>query len=76
MKTREFEHVEPCAELRITTHKPTKWLAIDMETGDIWKGTAKEGVCGSRGSWVVPPSEDIKLALRLIWGAILRGVCK
>ena len=33
-----FPYSEALVRLTLETHLPTKWLSLDMETGDIWAG--------------------------------------
>lgn len=45
--------------LRLNTHVPQKWLAMDMETGDIWQGQ-------DTGGWRRPDSAILRRALKIV----------
>lgn len=36
---RALKEHEPPVTLTLTTRVPSKWLAVDMETGEAWEGT-------------------------------------
>ena len=39
MKERNgFPYSKETVKLVLDTHLPTKWLAVDTETGDVWRG--------------------------------------
>lgn len=38
---RTVPEIAGTATLTLTTHCPRKWLAVDMETGDVWVGDTK-----------------------------------
>ena len=38
-----FPEVSPTVKLLLDTHLPTKWVAVDRETGDVWEGTLDGG---------------------------------
>lgn len=42
--------------LCLSTHVPKKWIAVDLETGDVWQGQED-------GGWRRPVGDAIKRAL-------------
>lgn len=45
-------------KLTLDTHCPEKWLAVDLETGEIWRG--------SEGTWKRHPGQHQKAVLSLL----------
>ena len=56
----------PCAEknvqLSLNTHLPTKWVAVDLESGDIWSGSPS-------GRWN-RPAPDVAKKLKAVVGKL------
>jgi len=38
---RKVAELADTVELKLSTHCPEKWLAVDLETGDVWAGGSK-----------------------------------
>ncbi len=50
-KTRNnLPYREETIKLTLNTHVPTKWLAVDTETGDAWQGTPEGNWTRFRGT--------------------------
>ena len=42
---REIEELEEPVELKLITKCPTKWILIDEETGQVYRGSNSTEVC-------------------------------
>ncbi|MBN3777011.1 hypothetical protein G3O06_05430 [Burkholderia sp. Ac-20345] len=66
--TRKLIDGRPVAEtamttLEITSRVPSKWLSVDLETGDVWQGN-------EAGKWVRASPENVS-TLKLLAGKIV-----
>lgn len=51
-RRRGFPYVDSLVDLTLSTHLPTKWMAVDLEHGEAWTGTLG-------GQWTRPSEAEI-----------------
>ena len=60
MPTDKFESLNRVASLTINTRIPSKWLAIDLATGSVWRGS---GSGKGDATWTIATKEERSLGI-------------